>query len=118
MPDNTTGGSPKHIVLLTGTSDTEGKGSTVIVDTAVLEHPSAEIPVTICVTDIEDVTVREGVVTPVSQLYVVAPLALTTAGALAQVMVEVTVTSGREFTVTSTVAEAAAAQPDEWPLTE
>ena len=98
--------APLHIAVGLADAVTVGNGFTVTVTVAVPVHPAVLVPVTVYVVVALGVTVMLAVLPPVLQLYVFAPLAVSSelsplhiAAGLADA-----VTVGNGFTVTLTVA--------------
>ena len=98
--------APLHIAVGLADAVTVGNGFTVTVTVAVPVHPAVLVPVTVYVVVALGVTVMLAAMSPVLQLYVFAPLAVSSelsplhiAAGLADA-----VTVGNGFTVTLTVA--------------
>ena len=93
---------------------TMGKGLTTMVPTVVLRQPKDVVPVTVYEVVDVGLTVIESVVVPVDQEYELAPLAVSVAELPAQIVAELTVTTGNGLTITVciTVSEQVGWLPD------
>jgi len=98
--------APLHIAAGLADALTDGNGFTVTLTVAVPVHPAVLVPVTEYVVVELGVTVMLAVLPPVFQLYVFAPLAVSTEVAPLHIAagLAVAVTDGNGFTVTLTVA--------------
>ena len=94
--------APLHIAAGLADAVTDGNGFTVTLTVAVPEHPAVLVPVTVYVVVELGVTVMLAVLPPVFQLYVFAPLAVSTDVAPLHIAdgLAVAVTDGNGFTVT------------------
>ena len=98
--------APLHIAAGLAETLTVGKEFTVTLTVAVPVHPAVLVPVTEYVVVVLGVTVMLAVLPPVFQLYVFAPLAVSTEVAPLHIAagLAVALTDGNGFTVTLTVA--------------